>query len=139
MKARLGELRQAREKLKSEESVLDPGALDVLIHPQLAIGYRRRIERLEELLDGSERDEAREIVRSMIDRVVLTPKPSGSGLDATLFGALAALLSVCVDVSSNKRPPAAWPSGGQLSVVAGARNWLNLLLVAWVAPFQSRA
>jgi hypothetical protein len=26
--------------------------------------------------------------------VVLTPRPDGSGLDATLFGALAALLSV---------------------------------------------
>jgi hypothetical protein len=44
------------------------------MHPQLAEGYRRRIERLERLLEGSEQDEAREIVRSMIERVELTPR-----------------------------------------------------------------
>jgi DNA invertase Pin-like site-specific DNA recombinase len=138
MKARLAQLKEEREKLKTESRSFDPAALDVLMHPQFAEGYRRRIERLERLLEGSEQDEAREIVRSMIERVVPTPRPDG-GLDATLFGALAALLSVSAEVSGDKKPPAAWPSGGQLSVVAGARNWLNLLLVAWVAPFQSRA
>ena len=64
------------------------------MHPQLAEWYRRRIDRLERLLEGSEQDEAREVVRSMIDRVVLTPRPDGRALDATLSGALATLLSV---------------------------------------------
>jgi len=41
----------------------------------------------------------------MIERVVLTPRPDGRGLDATLFGALAALLSVSAEVSGNKNPP----------------------------------
>ena len=129
MKARLAELKEEREKLGTEGRQLDPAALDVLMHPQLAEGYRRRIERLEGLLEGSEQDEPREIVRSMIDRVVLTPKRDGRGLDATLFGALAALLSVSAEVSGNKKPPEAGPSGSQLSVVAGARNCLDLLLV----------
>jgi hypothetical protein len=139
MKARLADLTEEREKIRTEIRTYDPAALDVLMHPQLAEGYRRRIERLEGLLDGSEQDEAREIVRSMIDRVVLSPRPDGGGLDATLYGALAALLSMSAEVSGTKKPPAAGPSGGQLSVVAGARNWLNLLLVACVAPWaQSR-
>jgi site-specific DNA recombinase len=56
----------------------------------------------------------------MIDRVVLTPKPEGRGLEATLYGALAALLSVVAEISGEKKPPVAGPSGGQLSVVAGA-------------------
>ena len=99
------------------------------MHPQLAEGYRRRIDRLEWLLQGSEQDEAREVVRSMIDRVVLTPRPDGRALDATLFGALATLLSVPAEVSGNKKPSAAGPTEGQLSVVAGARNRLDLLLV----------
>jgi site-specific DNA recombinase len=120
MKARLVELKEERDRLKTESRAFDPAALDVLMHPQLAEGYRRRIERLERLLEGSEQDEAREIVRSMIERVVLTPRPDGSGLDATLFGALAALLSVSAEVSGNKKPSAARPSEGQLSVVAGA-------------------
>jgi site-specific DNA recombinase len=120
MKARLVELKEERDKIKTESRVFDPAALDVLLHPQLAEGYRRRIERLERLLQGSEQDDAREIVRSMIERVVLTPRSIGCGLDATLFGALAALLSVSAEVANKKRPSAARPSEGQLSVVAGA-------------------
>jgi hypothetical protein len=131
MKARLTELKEEREKLKTESRAFDPAALDVLMHPQLAEGYRRKIERLERLLEGSEQDEAREIVRSMIERVVLTPRPGGSGLDATLFGALAALLSVSAEVLGDKKPPEAWPSEGQLSVVAGARYDLNRTIVLY--------
>jgi DNA invertase Pin-like site-specific DNA recombinase len=125
MKARLAELRQERDKLRTDRPGYDPAALDVLLHPQLAEGYRRRIERLEGLLDGPDQGEAREIVRSMIERVVLTPRLDGRGLDATLFGALGALLSVSAEVSGDKKPPAARPAGGQLSVVAGARYHLN--------------
>ena len=128
MKARLTELKEERDRLKTESSAFDPAALDVLMHPQLAEGYRRKIERLEQLLEGSEQDEAREIVRSMIERVVLTPRLDGGGLDATLFGALAALLSVSAEVSGDKKPSAARPSEGQLSVVAGARNHRELTL-----------
>ena len=94
MKTRLAELKEQRDKLRIESRAFDPTALDVLMHPQLAEWYRRRIDRLERLLEGSEQDEAREVVRSMIDRVVLTPRPDGRALDATLFGALATLLSV---------------------------------------------
>jgi hypothetical protein len=50
VKARLAELKEEREKLRTESRAFDPAALDVLMHPQLAEGYRRRIERLERLL-----------------------------------------------------------------------------------------
>jgi site-specific DNA recombinase len=129
MKARLAELKEERDRLRTESRAFDAASLDVLLHPQLAEGYRHWIERLERLLEGSEQEEVREIVRSMIERVVLTPRPNGRGLDATLFGALATLLSVSADVSGNKKPSVAGPSEGQLSVVAGARNCLDLLLV----------
>ena len=59
---------------------------------------------------------------------VLTPRPDGRALDATLFGALATLLSVSAEVSGNKKPSAAGPSEGQLSVVAGACNHRKLTL-----------
>jgi DNA invertase Pin-like site-specific DNA recombinase len=140
MKARLAELKDEREKLRANVRTVEGPDLNVLLHPQLAEGYRDRIERLERVLEGPAQEEAREIVRSMIDAVILTPRADGSGLDATLVGALAAVLAVCAEISGKKRPSAARPSEGQLSVVAGARNWLNLLLVAWVAPWvQSRA
>jgi site-specific DNA recombinase len=120
IKARLAELKDEREKLRSGDRPFDPAAIDVLLHPQLAEGYRQKIERLERLLEGSDQDEAREIVRSMIDRVVLTPRADGRRLDATLYGALATLLLVSAEVAGNKKPSAAGPSEGQLSVVAGA-------------------
>jgi len=53
MKTRLAELKEEREKLRMKSRAFDPTALDVLIHPQLAEGYRRRIDRLERLLEGS--------------------------------------------------------------------------------------
>ena len=62
----------------------------------------------------------REPLATTRNRVVLTPRVDGSGLAATLIGALAALLSVSAEVSGNKKPSAAKPSEGQLSVVAGA-------------------
>ena len=58
----------------------------------------------------------------MIDRVVLTPRADGRRLDATLYGALATLLLVSAEVAGKKKPSAAGPSEGQLSVVAGERS-----------------
>jgi hypothetical protein len=49
VQVRLVELKENRDRLKTESRAFDPAALDVLLHPQLAEGYRRRIERLERL------------------------------------------------------------------------------------------
>jgi DNA invertase Pin-like site-specific DNA recombinase len=122
MKARLAELKEEREKIRANSRTLEKPDLDVLLHPRLPEMYKHRIERLERVLEGPEQEEAREIVRSMIDAVILTPRPGRPGLDATLVGALAALLSVCAAISGHKKPSAAGPSEGQLSVVAGARS-----------------
>jgi hypothetical protein len=45
----------------------------------------------------------------------MTSRPDGRGLEATLFGALAALLAVSAEVSGKKNPP----RGGQQRV-----NWV---------------
>ena len=46
----------------------------------LAAVYRRKFEELEVLLDDVEqRDQAVELIRSMIERISLTPRASGSG------------------------------------------------------------
>ena len=120
MKARLAELKDERDRIRADSRAFDGGALDVLLHPELAEAYRYRIERLQRVLAGPEQGEAREIVRSMIERVVLTPRADGQGLDATLFGDLGALLSVCAEISGDKKPSAPGAAEGQLSVVAGA-------------------
>ena len=81
--------------------------------------YRRKVEQLEDALaSGVDQAEAFELVRSMIDRVVLTPRTAGGGLDAELHGVLANILAVCSEANAKK--PSGGPEGCQLSVVAGA-------------------
>ena len=99
----------------------------VRIHPNLATIYRHKVEALEKLFeDEATRDEAFQIVRSLIDRIVLTP--TDDGLAAELHGDLAAILALCE--AQNDRRPTAKAVRRQLSVVAGARCSLYLLVVA---------
>ena len=69
--------------------VCDPQAwpdLDVLLHPTLPEFYRRKVAELERVLDGPGRAEAMDLIRSMIERVDLTPRADGSGEDAVPHG-----------------------------------------------------
>ena len=98
----------------------------VLLHPQLSDLYRRKVEALEAALAGGEDSaEAMEMVRIMIDRVVLTPSPAGTGLDADLHGELAGVLAVCEGAAQLRNAqtherPGSFEPGRQVSMVAGA-------------------
>ena len=82
---------------------------------------------LEEALDDPEaRAEAMEVIRSMIDRIELTPVEDG--LRAELHGDLAEIVATCETVEGKKELPGNIIPGCQFSMVAGARNCLNLLL-----------
>lgn len=56
------------------------------------------------------------------------PDENGTGLKAELYGDLAHVLAFCENAELQKKKPAVESAGCQLSVVAGARNCLNLLL-----------
>ncbi|HYF86447.1 hypothetical protein [Azospirillum sp.] len=62
---------------------------------------RRVPKRLAALKRTGRSAEAMEMVRVMIDRVVLTPSPAGAGLDADLHGELAGVLAVCEGAAQN--------------------------------------
>ena len=87
---------------------------------------RRKVEALEAALAGGEDSaEAMEMVRIMIDRVVLTPSPAGTGLDADLHGELAGVLAVCEGAAQLRNAqtherPGSFEPGRQVSMVAGA-------------------
>ncbi|CAO3408675.1 hypothetical protein [Azospirillum largimobile] len=75
------------------------------------------------------RAEAMEMVRIMIDRVVLTPSPAGAGLDADLHGELAGVLAVCEGAAQMRKAqtherPGSFEPGCQASVVAGVGSGL---------------
>ena len=103
----------------------------VRLHPNAAEIYRRKVADLELALnDDSIKAEAGEILRSLIDRVVLTPAPDApDGIDAQLHGDLAAVLAL--SDPEKQKLPAVGAVGSQLSVVAGARNHLYRTAVRW--------
>ncbi len=94
MKARLTELEAEKAILISsrDTSVTLP---NVSVHPNLAAVYRRKVEELETLLEETEhKDEAMELIRSLIEKIELTPK-EGGGVEALLHGDLARILNLC--------------------------------------------
>ncbi|CAH1698312.1 hypothetical protein BOSEA1005_11365 [Hyphomicrobiales bacterium] len=117
MKQRLADLEDEKRLLNARLwDAKEPSP--VLVHPNLAEAYRRRVAALESLLDDPDlRDEAMEAIRSMIERIVVTPRESG-GVSLELHGDLARILAVC---SENAKTPPQDETGFSLSVVAGAR------------------
>jgi hypothetical protein len=103
----------------------------VRLHPNAAEIYRRKVAELELALnEESIKAEAADVLRSLIDRVVLTPAAEApDGIDARLYGELAAVLAL--GNADEQKLPAAGAAGSQLSVVAGARNHLYRTAVRW--------
>ncbi len=94
MKARLTELKAEKASLAAQQTS-GSTAPNVSVHPNLAAVYRRKVEELEILLEDTEhRDEAMELIRSLIEKIVVTPKKD-EGVDALLHGDLARILSLC--------------------------------------------
>jgi site-specific DNA recombinase len=121
------EARKAELEVHLAEAVEEP----VLLHPNMAEVYRAKVARLVDALnDEHDRTEAAEVLRGLIDRIVLTPKDEDGcrSLSIDLEGALAGVLALA---TSDKRPLAG--SGlddAVTTLVAGARNHLNLLFDA---------
>ena len=97
-----------------------------LLHPNLAEVYRARVAVLHRALgDGDARAEATDLIRSLVDEILLTPENGGLHID--LRGELAGILALCAD----KRKPDPVSGAGlaeQVKMVAGARNHRDLTL-----------
>ena len=79
---------------------LMPG-MGQLLHPNMAEYYRQQITALAEALNAEEnRAEAADLIRSLVDRIELTPNADNK-LEIDLFGDLAGILSL----AANKNRP----------------------------------
>jgi site-specific DNA recombinase len=92
----------------------------VIVHPRMGDRYREEVGRLRDALnDASRREEAAEIIRGLIDSIML--HPSGAGRDRTLTidlsGHLAGLLNLARQ--TKKGADGAPVSDRQLKLVAG--------------------
>jgi site-specific DNA recombinase len=91
-----------------------------LLHPNLAEVYRQQVEQLHEALrDPTTREEAFELIRSLIDEIRLVPEEGE--LRVELKGELAGILALAAD---SKKPGDLSATGlaEQIKMVAGTRN-----------------
>jgi site-specific DNA recombinase len=127
LKARLTALEQEKAQSEMRLRVSKPAPV-LRLHTKLPELYRSKVERLAEALSAPGTvTEAAEILRGLIDRIVLTPE--GEVLRADLHGDLAVLARFAQAKERRAESP---DSALRLSVVAGARNHLNLLLTAQI-------
>ena len=76
-----------------------------LLHPNMASHYRKEVARLHEALsDEDHRHEAAEIIRALVDKIVLHPQPESAEttMAIDLHGDLAGILSLA---AQTKKPP----------------------------------
>ena len=91
MADRLREL-DARQDELTERLTTTPVDLQD-IHPNVADVYRRKVARLADTLDhAADREAAAAAIRSLIDRIVLTPGAKRGEMDAVLHGDLGTIL-----------------------------------------------
>jgi site-specific DNA recombinase len=118
LKARLTTLELEKAQAESRLRTSKPAPV-VRLHTNLPRLYRSKIERLAEALNAPGTvTEAAEIMRSLIDRIVLTPKVNV--LEAELHGDLAVLARFAQANEGRAESPG--DSALRLSVVAGACN-----------------
>ena len=86
-----------------------PGPAPIVrLHPGVADVYAAKVARLEEALnDPTIRDEANELLRSLIERVELRPGEEGQPMQAVLVGDLARIFALCEAAAEKMNRPAA--------------------------------
>ena len=103
----------------------------VRLHPNLATVYRQKVAHLQDLLANKDtQTEAVQVLRSLVDQVVLQPKDGA--LEVELIGDIAKMVLVAQQNLNNSPPSRAVHDefARSVKVVAGARNHLNLLFNA---------
>lgn len=120
-------------KTELEQFLAEADEPPPLLHPSMALQYRKRVQQLYDALqdeDEGKRIEAADTLRSLVDQIVLTPVDGKVEIDVQ--GDLAGILTI----STQSKNPAAGATGSQVKMVAGARNVFcyNLRPISDFAP-----
>ena len=126
--------RQELEKLLADRPTREPAAF----HPSMAKTYRDRVAALVRGLgDAEQMEAAKEALRELVDRIVLTPDEAGAALTIDVQGDLAGLLTL----ATSRRIPsgtgarhAKAPAGA-----AGAVDFIGELVLVAGAGFEPAA
>ena len=94
VKERMNTLTQRKTALETQLATT-PNADKIRIHPKMALNYRDKVGVLiAQLGKPDDMAEAKEALRGLIDRIVLSPNAVTGNLDIKIEGALACLLSL---------------------------------------------
>ncbi len=110
-------------KIELEQFLAEADEPPPLLHPSMALQYRKRVQQLYDALqdeDEGKRIEAADTLRSLVDQIVLTPVDGKVEIDVQ--GDLAGILMI----SAQKKNPAWGRGGSQVKMVAGAGSNLHL-------------
>ena len=112
-----------RKELEAQIAQADAAPAPVRLHPKMSETYRERVAALIRGLAASEgMEEAREAIRGLIEKIVLTPEstaPNGHSIE--LFGELGAILTLCGDADGTNAKARRGSAGfRQVTMVAGA-------------------
>jgi DNA invertase Pin-like site-specific DNA recombinase len=115
-----------RRRLELERELATAAAPAPRLHPNVAQVYRRKVEELQYALRQERSGPARELVRGLVEAIVLLPETGR--LRVEVRGELAAILRL--SRASNEKAPAGGPEllAKQIKMVAGARNLRELTL-----------
>jgi len=118
LQKRLEEMECRRAEL--EQEMASASAPPIRLHPNLAQIYRRKVERLQHALSDPEiRDEAIEVLRSLLEAVIIAP--TEAGLEIEIVGDIAHMIEMGIE-DKKKGPPLNERTARSVKVVAGARN-----------------
>jgi len=121
------------EKAELETKLAATSEEPVLIHPNMAETYRDQVAALHEALsDETRRAEAVDVIRSLVDEVVLSPVMIGGKetLAIDLKGHLAGILTLAAQTKKSLSGQDSGFFDESTKLVAGARNQLYLLFAA---------
>ncbi len=113
---RLAAMEQRRVALEAE--LRDAVAPAPRLHPNLAEVYRRKVATLVESLARDDAAEARELIRSLVERITLYP--AGAGQRMEVYGELAAILALSLGAKDRAASGDASGLAMQMNLVAGA-------------------
>jgi site-specific DNA recombinase len=115
VKDKLTELEQRKSALEAE--IADLGEEEpVQLHPGLSVVYRIKVADLAEALNAPDtRDEAAQMIRSLLTQVRLIPEEDGHAIE--LVGALAAILAL--GEAKTQKPRARGLGAKAITLVAG--------------------
>jgi site-specific DNA recombinase len=114
LKERLAELEHQRMTLEGAQAAAAPAPR---LHPNLAEVYRQKVAALADLVAREDNAEARDLVRNLIEAVVLVPE--NGRLRVEIRGELAAILGLAEDARNAKEAGDAGAVAVQMKMVAG--------------------